>query len=457
MKRIIRRHESPRGYKIVPSTPDMNIIKQEVKDEFSPSIKSEFTPSPHLLDHGYGATPQNQVISSNIPCAAPPVKRKLNLESQHYIVPYKHEFKAPPPKKPKKQTPVKQNTRYYTSLGLLTKKFSILLETSPNGVVDLNKASQDLKVQKRRIYDITNVLEGIGIVEKKSKNNIQWKGGSFKGNSYGKLYSELKELENQENALDKMIQSAETELRNLNDDKYGYVTYQDLRSISKFKHKTVMAIKAPPNTQLQVPTESEEKYCILMKSTSDEIEVFLCPENVTHHKPKPVPPIDPVLKDIKLSPGLFNILTPPVPLLESPSLHKPISSQVCRSLSFTKDSDASSSKSSAQKQLKFSPANSETTSSSLTFSPLNLSPIMGSLESYASTSRAQTDTTQFMNSSGDNHMIPQIIQQNELPQTGLVDPLLCAEPFVPLETFIQTDYNFSMDPSEGLADLFDFL
>jgi hypothetical protein len=33
-------------------------------------------------------------------------------------------------------------------------------------------------VQKRRIYDITNVLEGIGLIEKKLKNNIQWKGGS---------------------------------------------------------------------------------------------------------------------------------------------------------------------------------------------------------------------------------------------------------------------------------------
>ncbi|AQK71916.1 Purple acid phosphatase 3 [Zea mays] len=31
-------------------------------------------------------------------------------------------------------------------------------------------------VQKRRIYDITNVLEGIGLIEKKLKNNIRWKG-----------------------------------------------------------------------------------------------------------------------------------------------------------------------------------------------------------------------------------------------------------------------------------------
>lgn len=29
--------------------------------------------------------------------------------------------------------------------------------------------------QKRRIYDITNVLEGIGLIEKQSKNTIRWK------------------------------------------------------------------------------------------------------------------------------------------------------------------------------------------------------------------------------------------------------------------------------------------
>lgn len=30
-------------------------------------------------------------------------------------------------------------------------------------------------MQKRRIYDITNVLEGIGLIEKTVKNRIQWK------------------------------------------------------------------------------------------------------------------------------------------------------------------------------------------------------------------------------------------------------------------------------------------
>uniref|UniRef100_A0A8C4VPZ4 E2F transcription factor 3 n=1 Tax=Gopherus evgoodei TaxID=1825980 RepID=A0A8C4VPZ4_9SAUR len=53
----------------------------------------------------------------------------------------------------------KKKTRYDTSLGLLTKKFIQLLSQSPDGVVDLNRAAEVLKVQKRRIYDITNVLE----------------------------------------------------------------------------------------------------------------------------------------------------------------------------------------------------------------------------------------------------------------------------------------------------------
>ena len=38
--------------------------------------------------------------------------------------------------------------------------------------LDLNEAAGALGVQKRRIYDITNVLEGLGIVTKKSKNHV---------------------------------------------------------------------------------------------------------------------------------------------------------------------------------------------------------------------------------------------------------------------------------------------
>ena len=55
------------------------------------------------------------------------------------------------------------------------------MEQAEQGTIDLNRAADSLSVQKRRIYDITNVLEGIGLIEKKSKNNIQWKAVGFSG------------------------------------------------------------------------------------------------------------------------------------------------------------------------------------------------------------------------------------------------------------------------------------
>ena len=81
--------------------------------------------------------------------------------------------------------------RYDSSLGLLTKKFiALLADASPTpGVLDLNLAAEALRVQKRRIYDITNVLEGIGLIDKRSKNLVQWVGGALPGAPPGSALS----------------------------------------------------------------------------------------------------------------------------------------------------------------------------------------------------------------------------------------------------------------------------
>lgn len=71
-------------------------------------------------------------------------------------------------------SPNAQSCRYDSSLGLLTKKFIGLLRASTHGDLDLNRAAAQLNVQKRRIYDITNVLEGIRLIEKNSKNHVRW-------------------------------------------------------------------------------------------------------------------------------------------------------------------------------------------------------------------------------------------------------------------------------------------
>ena len=78
-------------------------------------------------------------------------------------------------KSSKKSTRPKTTTRSRneSSLSVLTVKFLEMLREAKNGMIDLNEAVNILKVQKRRIYDITNVLEGIGYIQKFAKNTIK--------------------------------------------------------------------------------------------------------------------------------------------------------------------------------------------------------------------------------------------------------------------------------------------
>ena len=60
------------------------------------------------------------------------------------------------------------------SLAHLTKKFvNFLRDKHKNMFVSISDVSIQLRVQKRRLYDIINVLEGVGIVEKGGEGGSQ--------------------------------------------------------------------------------------------------------------------------------------------------------------------------------------------------------------------------------------------------------------------------------------------
>ncbi|XP_005529715.1 PREDICTED: transcription factor E2F2 [Pseudopodoces humilis] len=227
-------------------------------------------------------------------------KRKLDLEGPEFRMPKGKGWtlaQVPSPRTPKSPG---EKTRYDTSLGLLTKKFIHLLNESPDGVVDLNRAAEVLEVQKRRIYDITNVLEGIQLIRKKSKNHIQWMGtGIFEDAAMVAkqqvLRGDLAELAGTERILDRLMQDCALQIQQLADNetnqRLAYVTYQDLRATSSFQEQTVIAVKAPPETQLEVPDFSQENFQLHLKSTNGPIEVYLCPEEITEESPTKEHPV----------------------------------------------------------------------------------------------------------------------------------------------------------------------
>eukprot|EP00257_Ricinus_communis_P018850 XP_015577669.1 transcription factor E2FB isoform X3 [Ricinus communis] len=181
--------------------------------------------------------------------------------------------------------------RYDSSLGLLTKKFINLIKHAEDGILDLNKAADTLEVQKRRIYDITNVLEGIGLIEKKLKNRIQWKGLDVSrpgeaDESVASLQAEVENLNIDERRLDEQIREMQERLRDLSEDennqKWLFVTEEDIKSLPCFQNETLIAIKAPHGTTLEVPDPDEQavdypqrRYRIVLRSTMGPIDVYL--------------------------------------------------------------------------------------------------------------------------------------------------------------------------------------
>ncbi|XP_026989714.1 transcription factor E2F3 [Tachysurus fulvidraco] len=222
----------------------------------------------------------------------PPAKRRLDLDlaDHQYSEPARTPrgrraaLRMKSPKAPK--TPP-EKSRYDTSLGLLTKKFCQLLSQSSDGVLDLNQAADTLNVQKRRLYDITNVLEGVRLIKKKSKNNIQWLGSTLPSESgpvcpLGQLQTlsrEMLALRDEEKRLDELIQACTFNVQQMTEEmhnqKYAYVTYQDIRRIKSLQDQTVIAVKAPTETKLEVP-DPKESLQVHLSSSKGPIDVFLC-------------------------------------------------------------------------------------------------------------------------------------------------------------------------------------
>ncbi|XP_028631151.1 transcription factor E2F1 [Grammomys surdaster] len=237
------------------------------------------------------ATPQAPRPAPSAPRPAlgrPPVKRRLDLETDHqYLAGSSGPFRGRSRHPGKGVKSPGEKSRYETSLNLTTKRFLELLSRSADGVVDLNWAAEVLKVQKRRIYDITNVLEGIQLISKKSKNHIQWLGSHTMvgiGKRLEGLTQDLQQLQESEQQLDHLMHICTTQLQLLSEDsdsqRLAYVTCQDLRSIADPAEQMVIVIKAPPETQLQA-VDSSETFQISLKSKQGPIDVFLCPEEST--------------------------------------------------------------------------------------------------------------------------------------------------------------------------------
>lgn len=184
------------------------------------------------------------------------------------------------------------------SLTALTTKFMTVLQESPSGVLDLRSLVDSIPTrQKRRVYDITNVLEGIGLIEKFSKNSIRWKGTGAKSNgsststdsfaTSSQLKRDIESLRSQEQCLDDQIKFMQMNKYIVNQEpfnnKYSYITYDDLCKAFPSAQETLIVVKGNEDTTVEVTepmyiynnSSVKQKYQVSLKSQSSQIDVYL--------------------------------------------------------------------------------------------------------------------------------------------------------------------------------------
>lgn len=377
-------------------------------------------------------------------------------------------------------------------MGLLTTKFVSLLQEAKDGVLDLKLAADTLAVrQKRRIYDITNVLEGIGLIEKKSKNSIQWKGVGPGCNTREiadkliELKAEIEELQQREQELDQHKVWVQQSIRNVTEDVHNsclaYVTHEDICRC--FAGDTLLAIRAPSGTSLEVPIpeglNGQKKYQIHLKSVSGPIEVLLVNKEAWSSPPVAVPVPPP--EDLLQNPPAVS--TPP--LLPKPSLAQPQDASRPSSPQATTPNPVPSS---TEAQGVAGPAaeipvsgghgteskdSGELSSLPLGLAALDTRPLQSSalLDSSSSSSNSSSSgpnpSTSFEPIKEDPTGVLELPKElseifdptRECMSSELLEELMSSEVFAPLLRLSPPpgdhDYIYNLDESEGVCDLFD--
>uniref|UniRef100_A0A8C9XIX9 THAP-type domain-containing protein n=1 Tax=Sander lucioperca TaxID=283035 RepID=A0A8C9XIX9_SANLU len=172
------------------------------------------------------------------------------------------------------------------SLGQLTLRFLELLLAAPDGALDLRDAAESLQTCKRRVYDITHVLTGINLVQKESTHWVKWIGKSPISSFLPRFQSDLENLKQTEEQLDGLIRRCALQLFHLTDDSANswsltfstaaYVTYQDVSRLWRAQRQTLVVVRAPEETKLDIPAPQEGSIQVHLKAERGPITVLTC-------------------------------------------------------------------------------------------------------------------------------------------------------------------------------------
>lgn len=90
------------------------------------------------------------------------------------------------------------------------------------------------------------------------------------------MRGDQQDLKENERSLDVLIETMKNSFKKQVETKHAYVTCQDLNAIEMYKDQVVIVVKAPPESQLILMDGDPPP--LYLKSEKDEIDVFFCPD-----------------------------------------------------------------------------------------------------------------------------------------------------------------------------------
>jgi hypothetical protein len=161
------------------------------------------------------------------------------------------------------------------SLVDVTRDFLNLLMNANGEEVDLAPAARALGATQRRLYDVTNVLSGVGIIKRCGKARVKWVGHTQPvrtGRSLADLRAQEAELDHLMAVIDDSFASLITseELQ-----EFGWLGQEEVERLGNGE-MSIFALRGPSDMQIDV-AEEDESVGHLLTCTSESGDVELIP------------------------------------------------------------------------------------------------------------------------------------------------------------------------------------
>jgi hypothetical protein len=154
----------------------------------------------------------------------------------------------------------------------LTKGFIEYLQAHTDSEVDLNAVEQALHASKRRLYDVTNVLAGAGLIERQGKALVKWIGRKPRDSVPVESARKRKEA-----ALEAMTASVDRALADLmSSERFqdcGWFSEEEILRLDPGEAVHLFALRGPPSVTISILDQGDGGHHMVCRADNGRIEM----------------------------------------------------------------------------------------------------------------------------------------------------------------------------------------